>query len=424
MAWLTCLYRPTTIKAMNDNMHNPDAVASGRPSRLFYGWWILVACSLLAIFGGAVSNSQTLFIVPMRDDFNFRPGSAALTFLYAVAAAALAGLLVGWMADRFGSRPLVLFGGLAVGAGLVLSSLADNYWHFLLTFAVAFAGATVGFSMITLLSTVNQWFSRRRPVAMATLMTMFSLGPAFAPLLVAWEMESVGWRSTLLFLGVFLCALTALVCLALRSRPEDVGLWPDGEAAPPSAPDFTVREALRTGAFWALVLSGMVLKDAGSTTVDDITPIMTVAMPLLTILLTFGMGVAAGKIPPRKILSGGLIIGALGHMALLILDNDVGTVAFLAAVAVVQGGSAVYWIMAGDYFGRSKFASLMGLLLLLRAVVLIVPSVIVVLLERTGHYDISAMFYIPLYGAVGVALWFARRPSLPPRVSAEERAEA
>ena len=313
---------------MNDNMHNPDAVASGRPSRLFYGWWILVACSLLAIFGGAVSNSQTLFIVPMRDDFNFRPGSAALTFLYAVAAAALAGLLVGWMADRFGSRPLVLFGGLAVGAGLVLSSLADNYWHFLLTFAVAFAGATVGFSMITLLSTVNQWFSRRRPVAMATLMTMFSLGPAFAPLLVAWEMESVGWRSTLLFLGVFLCALTALVCLALRSRPEDVGLWPDGEAAPPSAPDFTVREALRTGAFWALVLSGMVLNDATDSTVEDISPLLTAVMAVLAILLTFAMGVAAGKIPPRKILSVGLVVGALGHVALLLLDINVGTVAF------------------------------------------------------------------------------------------------
>ena len=166
------------------------------------------------------------------------------------------------------------------------------------------------------------------------------------------------------------------------------------------------------------------MNDAADTTVDGITLVMTVAMPVLAILLTFGMGVAAGKIPPRKILSGGLIIGALGHMALLILDNDVGTVAFLSAVAVAQGGSAVYWIMAGDYFGRSKFASLMGLLLLLRAVVLIVPSVIVVLLERTGHYDISAMFYILLYGTVGVALWFARRPSLPPRVSAEERAEA
>ena len=171
-----------------------------------------------------------------------------------------------------------------------------------------------------------------------------------------------------------------------------------------------MRKALHTGAFWAMVLGGMVLNDAADTTVNGITPVMTVAMPVLAILLTFGMGVAAGKIPPRKILSVGLIIGALGHLVLLLMDGGVGAVVFLSAVAVVQGGSAVYWIMAGDYFGRSKFASLMGLLLLLRAVVAFVPSVIVGLLERNGaHYEISLIFYILVYAAAGVALWFARR---------------
>ena len=157
----------------------------------------------------------------------------------------------------------------------------------------------------------------------------------------------------------------------------------------------------------------MVLHDAAGATVEDISPSLTVVMSLLAILLTFGMGVAAGKIPPRKVLSGGLIIGALGHLVFLLLDNDVGTVAFLSAVAVVQGGSAVYWIVVGDYFGRSKFASLVGLLLLLRAVVVFVPSVIAELLERMGHYEISLVLYLLVYAAVAVALWFARRPSPP-----------
>ena len=285
---------------MNDNTSTPDVTESGPSRRIFYGWWILAVCSLLAIFGGALNYSQSFFVIPMSDDLGLSIHSTALIFILVAPAGAVAGLLVGWMADRFGSRPLVLFGGLAAGTGLVLSSPADSYWHFLLTFAVAYAGTTVGFSMITLLSTVNRWFSRRRPVAIATLMTMFALGPAFVPLLLALGMASVGWRSVLLFLGVFLCVLTALACLVLRSRPEDVGLWPDGEAAPPSAPDFTVREARRTGAFWAMVLGGMVLNDASDTTVNGITPVMTVAMSLLAILLTFGMGVAAGKIPPRK----------------------------------------------------------------------------------------------------------------------------
>ena len=158
---------------------------------------------------------------------------------------------------------MVIFGGIVASVGLVLFSLAGSFWHFLLIFAVVFAGTTVGFSRITLLSMVNRWFVRRRPVAMATLMTMFSLGSALAPPLVGLGMVSLGWRSTLLYSGVFLCTLTALGCLVLRSRPEDVGLWPDGETTPPITPDFTVRKAMRTGAFWALLLGGMVLNDAG-----------------------------------------------------------------------------------------------------------------------------------------------------------------
>ena len=101
---------------MRDERQTSSAASSGWLGRLFYGWWILVVCSLLAIFGGAVSQSQTLFVVPMRDDLNFNPALTALIFTLAVATGTVAGLLVGWLADRYGSRPLVLFGGLAAGA--------------------------------------------------------------------------------------------------------------------------------------------------------------------------------------------------------------------------------------------------------------------------------------------------------------------
>ncbi len=421
-----CLTRypcPLTITTMNDSPSPHDVTSTGPPGRLFYGWWILVVCSLLATFGGSVPQSQSFLVIPMRHELGLASASTALIFTLAAAAGTVAGLLIGWLADRFGTRPLVLFGGLAAGVGLVLSSLADTYWHFLLTFAVGFAGVTVGFNMITLLSTVNRWFSRRKPVAMATLMTMFAIGSAFVPPLVAWGMDGVGWRSTMWGLGVFLCVLTALACLVLRSRPEDVGLWPDGEAASPSAPDFTVGEAMRTGAFWVLVLGGMVLNDGTDSTVEDISPLLTAVKAVLAILLTFVMGVAAGKFSPRKILSFGLGVGALGHAALLLLDSDVGTVTFLSAVAVVQGGSAVFWIMVGDYFGRSRFASLMGLLLLLRGVGAFFPAVVAGLLERMGHYEISLIIYILVYAAAGLALWFAGRPSLPLPIETPARDE-
>ena len=345
---LTCQRILLTITAMNGNVSNPDVAVARPPSRLFYGWWILVVCSLLAIFGGGLDQALTILVVPMRDDLSMSILSIGFIFTLAAGAGTVAGLLVGWLADRYGSRPLVLFGGLAAGAGLVLFSLADSYGHFLVTFAVAIAGITFGFSTITLLSTVNRWFDRGRPMAMAVLMTGFAAAPVFVAPLAGVGLAVTDWRSVLVYTGVFLCALTAVGWLALRSRPEDKGLWPDGAPTPPITPDFTVRKAIRTGAFWALVLGGMVLNDAGDTTVEDISPVLTAAMAVLAIPLTFGLGVASGRIPPRKSLSGALVIGALGHVALLVLDSDPGTVAFLSAMAVVQGGNAAYWIMVGD----------------------------------------------------------------------------
>ena len=87
---------------MRDERQTSSAASSGRPGRLFYGWWILIACSLLAIFGGAVSQSQTLLVLPMRDELNFNLASTDLIFTLAPATGTVAGLLVGWLADQYG----------------------------------------------------------------------------------------------------------------------------------------------------------------------------------------------------------------------------------------------------------------------------------------------------------------------------------
>ena len=207
---MTCQRIPLTITAMNGNVSNPDVAVARTPSRLFYGWWILVVCSLLAIFGGGLDQALTILVVPMRDDLSMSILSIGFIFTLAAGAGTVAGLLVGWLADRYGSRPLVLFGGLAAGAGLVLFSLADSYGHFLAIFSIAFAGMTVGFSMITLLATVNQWFTRRRPVAMAVLMTVFAVSPVIITVPLAWGITGLGWREASLSRGIFLIALTVL----------------------------------------------------------------------------------------------------------------------------------------------------------------------------------------------------------------------
>jgi sugar phosphate permease len=132
-------------------------------------------------------------------------------------------------------------------------------------------GKTAGLGQ-TLMATVNQWFVRRKAVAMSTLMTAFAGGGAMVMPLLHLGITQLGWRDTVLYIGVFVTLLTIPATLVIRTRPEDLGLKPDGGALQTLATgagargrprlgsvDFTVRQALRTPAFW-LILVGVVAR--------------------------------------------------------------------------------------------------------------------------------------------------------------------
>lgn len=412
-----------------------------RRGRFFYGWWIVAVSSLQGMFGnGAISSGFPTFFEPIRRDLGLSYASMSLVFSLARAEGGMGGPLVGWLVDKFGSRPMILFGGVTAGIGLVLLSRADTYWHLVLIFvALVSVGKTAGLGQ-TLMATVNQWFIRRKAVAMSTLMTSFAGGGAIVVPLLGLGIENLGWRATLQYTGIFICLLTIPVALVIRSKPEDMGLRPDGDVptlstgglderarARAATGDFTVGEALHTRTFW-LMLAGVVSRvSATNAIIIHIFPMLeetgltaqtasvyVAAMFFLAIPLRFVMGVAGGSVSPRKLLFAGMNTGALGLLALLLLDGTAGVVLFIVALAVVEGVSSVNWIMLGDYFGRSRFASLMGIMSLFHNVGLFVSPIFSGWVkDQTGSYELVLITFIPLYVASGLLFSLARRPASP-----------
>ena len=101
-------------------------------------------------------------------------------------------------------------------------------------------------------------------------MTSFAAGGAFVVLLLDLGISHLGWRSTVFFTGLFIVLLTLPVTLVMRSKPEDMGLRPDGDAPlvrtgsgagqqVAAETDFTVRQAMRTPTFW-LMLGGIITR--------------------------------------------------------------------------------------------------------------------------------------------------------------------
>ncbi len=134
-------------------------------------------------------------------------------------------------------------------------------------------------------------------------------------------------------------------------------------------------------------------------------------MFVLAIPLRFILGVTGGVVSPRKVLFIGMSIGALALSMLWLLEPSIGVPVFIVGMAVVEGMSSANWIMVGNYFGRSKFASLMGVMSLFHNVGLFISPIFSGWVrDTTGGYELVLIAFVPLF-------LIARRPALPPAPS-------
>ncbi len=416
-----------------------------RPSnRIFYGWWIVIVSSILGMFGnGSISNGFPRFFEPIRSDLGISYFRMSLVFSLARAEGGVGGPVVGWLVDRYGARPMIFFGGLLAGIGLMLLSQATSYWALVFLFAgVVSVGKTAALGQ-TLMAAVNQWFIRRKALALSTLMTSFAAGGAFVVLLLDLGISHIGWRNTIFVTGLFITLLTIPVALVIRSRPEDIGLRPDGD--PPLQDsdsenstgveqtgisveqNFTVRQALQTRSFWWILLGVITRVSATNAIIVHIFPILELKgldersasayvafMFLLAIPLRFVLGVAGGRFSSRKLLFWGMNVGAIGIFALWVLPSHSGIVIFIIGLAIVEGITSVNWLMVSDYFGRSRFATLMGVMSVFHNFgMFIAPLFAGFVRDYTASYDIVLMTFAPIFVLSAISFAVAKKPVLP-----------
>jgi MFS family permease len=238
------------------------------PPRLpfFYGW-VLVAVAFVTMAVGV--NARTAFSLlypPILSEFGWDRGLTAGIFSFGFLLSALITPFVGRLIDRRGPRLVVETGIVAMGAGLLLATLARAPWQLYLTLG-AMCGAGVNcFTYVTHSTYLPHWFVRRRGLAISIAFSGVGAGSiTILPWLQA-RITSGGWRDGCWMLGILVLALLGPLNLLLKRRPEDIGLEPDGARSAGAAQahaanivdpawaavDWTLGRALRTRRFWWL----------------------------------------------------------------------------------------------------------------------------------------------------------------------------
>ena len=416
-----------------------------RARGVYYGWWIVAASAGIQLLqAGLMQQAYGAYVSVLRDDLGW--SATALAFGYSLQPVqnGLLGPVQGWMIDRWGPRPVMRLGMLVFGCGFIGFSQVNS----LLTFYLALIFIALGSSMagfMSIMTTLVQWFERRRATAMSVSQTGMSVGGMLVPV-VAWSLTALGWRETAFISGLIVLCVGLPLTQVIRSNPEAYGLRPDG--APPeddhppasgSEPtaavveriNFTPRQALRTRAFWfisfghgmaLLVVSAVMvhlilhLEDERGFSLGEAAAVVSV-MTLITAIGQVGGGFLGDRFDKRIIAA----IAMFGHSAGLLALAWGGSILWVVVFVFAHGTA---WGMRGplmqamraDYFGRRHFGTIMGYSSLIISLGMVSgPIVAGLMADRFGNYQYG-FTVLAIMAALGSIFFIFATPPAPPPV--------
>ncbi|MFH1604328.1 MAG: MFS transporter [Pseudomonadota bacterium] len=402
--------------------------------KMFYGWRIVIAGGAIEFLQGLlVTQAFGAYVAVLVQETNWSKTALSGAAAMQSTESALLGPVLGWMLDRFGPRGVVRVGTICCGIGFMILSQIDT----LIGFYVAFFVIALGASMcgnVTISVAIIHWFEKNRARALSAVQFGRSFGGIFF-ILVAWSIQSFGWRPTAFASGIATILLGWPLTQVIRNRPEHRG--ENADDGPPAAsgaalPDtqsrreFTAGEALRTSAFWLICLGhGFALLVVTAVNVHAITHMKQslgysiAEASLFIVLMTMGQlsGVVLGwvigeRFEKRLVCVACMLMHATG---LLMLTYATGPV-MLVAFALVHGNA---WGLRGpfmqairaDYFGRRSFGMITGLTSLIIVIGQIGgPMVAGAFADWTGDYRVGFTVVAALAGLGSFFFLFAKPP--------------
>ncbi len=361
-----------------------------KPPKIFYGWWIVAACFLIALYtGGVLFFGFTAIFEPIADEFGWSYAQISL-------AASLRGLelgllapLVGIFVDRWGPRKLVIGGVITVALGLMLLSRTTSLGMFYVAFGVVAVGVSATASTV-LMTAVANWFHRRIGIATGIVSSGFGFGGILVPVIVR-LIDLYEWRMTMVIFAMGILAVGLPLSLLIRHKPEQYGYLPDGEKSAAVLVDnnlasaqtvevnIGVKEILKSRTFWHIALSLTFQVTAVMAVITHVMPylssrsigrsvsgLVATAIPLLSIGGRLGFGWLGDRVDKRWVTAGILIMTALGLLCFeyIAAERTWLLVPFLILFGIGFGGNMPMRVaLLMTYFGIRNFGTILGFLL-------------------------------------------------------------
>jgi MFS family permease len=214
---------------------------------------VVTFVSLALAYG--VWYAYSVFLVALLREFGWSRSLTAGAFSLFAAVHGVAGLPLGWLADRVGPRRIVLAGGAVLAAALLVDGAVTRPWHLYLGYGVFTSLGVAAAGWIPAVVLVQRWFPRRVGLALGAASSGIGVGIFLVVPLCQFLIDTWGWRWAFRVMAALVAVWVVPATYWLVQDPPAAGGGdsPERTMAPPAAGvDLTVGEAARTGRFWLL----------------------------------------------------------------------------------------------------------------------------------------------------------------------------
>jgi MFS family permease len=304
--------------------------------------WVRLVLALAIGAIGSVGMWSVVVVLPVvQAEFGATRGAVSLAFTLTMLGFGSGGVVTGRITDRFGIVTAMALSIALLGFAYVLAGLSTTLWQFIAVYFLIGLGTSSTFA--PLMAEASHWFERYRGLAVAIVASGNYVGGTIWPPLVNWGVQSGGWRTTHIAIGIGCALAMTVLLLVLRARMGGEQTRDHANAPPPQ-----LDLKLSTNALTVLLC------------VASISCCVAMAMPQVHIVAycgDLGYGVARGA----EMLSLMMGFGVVSRIGSGFLADRIGGIPTLLIGSLAQGFALVFYLFFDGLTSLYLISAMFGL---------------------------------------------------------------
>ena len=246
--------------------------ATGSGSGFRSNQWVQLVAGIVCM--AMIANLQygwTIFVNPIDAKYHWGKVAIQVSFTLFILFETWLVPFEGYLADRFGPRPLVMVGAILVAAAWIINSKAATLAELYTGGAIGGMGAGLVYG--TCIGNAVKWFEHQRGLAAGLTAAGFGAGAAITILPLTHSLASRGYEATFFNFALIQGSIVFLAALALAKPTKAAAARRTNPRLLHSKLDTTPLQTLKTPVFWILYIDFVLVAASGLMATAQLAPI-------------------------------------------------------------------------------------------------------------------------------------------------------